>query len=168
MTASDLAVGEQLIRNVFRIYPLIISGTLTLIIGIYMLFSYLDTGNRASFIFCWLCAAFIAAIGWMLVYSWRTRPILLRDLGDSLNREKRIVFTDEGIAIHTANTSDRYRTEEMLGQFWYNDYYALYLKNKEQKQLIIIPITANNVDQLNTVIQFYHARKKRLSKLKTR
>lgn len=168
---ADLEAGQRMIKRIFKLSIPIYLIVITIPMLIYLIYSYVTTGNRPSLFLSILCLVLLGLMIYFLLYSLQNRPALIASLMRLRNSNGEVyTLTEDNITIRGAgeeNTvADRFQASHLLGQFWYLDYYGMYLKDKEKRRFLLIKITPDNVDDINSVIRFYHSRKKYLIKLK--
>ncbi len=165
LNIQEVQLGKRIINHIFRVSTITASILLSFPLSLYMFYTYQQTASAISLFFALFGLVFLTGLTWLLVYSLRIRPLLYRSLTGKLEETEHYSFTDTGISCSLL-PSVIYSTDQLLGQYWYNDYYCCYLSSKQNKQFLMIKITPGNVNDINRIVQFYHARRKRLTKLK--
>lgn len=157
----DIPKSEAIINGIFRTTPLMISMISSFVISILLLFYYGRSENVASLILAIITLSFCIVLPFFLSYTKKVRSILHFLLHKKIGKEFTYEFSEDGIDVYLYGEKiEHYDVEQMLGHYITKDYYVLYVSNEIKKDVLIIKISDENNDDVNTVVHFFKKLKK--------
>lgn len=141
----------------------VLSSFLTLVIA---LIAKQDPKILPLVIFSGLLALLFLCFLVLLRLRW---PVLSAQINSNIGKDGKAVFETTKFSVKIGGEQyQSFKYKDIRGQYWFDDYYLLYIDSKQKKMLINVYLGENNFDEVFMVADALSRRKINLIRLKTK
>ncbi len=164
---GERAEYEKLLKKIFPTKPLYIFLAVSAALLVLMAVQHFVNPSKYSLMFIAVSLLCIVLGGSILFATKKSIPLAQGQLLDSIGETKSYTFTDTQVTITPGDgESVIYPRNKLIGQYCTDRYYIFCFANRSMLIPMVIGITHENIDALNTVVKENNARGVKLKRLK--
>ena len=158
---------REILGQILNIRRISISLCFVLMMTAFLFSGWKHTEAVASLVLFSGCISLLFLL--LLFYAYHTKPKLLESAQRALGTRGDLCFREDGISVRDGEGTQLWLSYQALrGQYWFQDYYILYMDDKAVKALLPVAIGKHNFDDIFTLANILSGQKKRLVRIKTR
>lgn len=166
---SDEDEYRKILKKLFPTMPLYIFLAISAVLLIVMLLQHVYNPATMSLVFISISALCIMFGGLILRSTKSSLPFAEKEIMATLGKKRSFVFNDTDFLVTSEDEETiEYSRVKLIGQYCTDRHYIFCIANRPAMIPMVVGITPENIDALNSIVQSNNSRGVKLRKLKLR